>query len=76
MIDCVERRGIVPPVPTIASDLHRTQAVRRVGCTGSREVGRLLMHRCADHVRKVSLELGGDAPFIVFDGADLDIAAA
>jgi succinate-semialdehyde dehydrogenase / glutarate-semialdehyde dehydrogenase len=34
------------------------------------------MQRCADHVRKVSLELGGDAPFIVFHGPDLDIAAA
>ncbi len=75
MIDCRERRGIVLPVPTIASDLHRTQAVRRIGC-GSTVAGRLLMQRCADHVRKVSLELGGDAPFIVFDGPDLDIAAA
>lgn len=75
MIDCDERRGIVPPVPTIASDLPRTQAVRRVGRTGS-TVGTLLRHRCADHVREDSLERGGNAPFIVSDDADLDIGTA
>ncbi len=42
--------------------------------TGSTEVGRLLMRQCSDTVKKVSLELGGNAPFIVFDDADLDAA--
>src|SRR5204862_7747395 len=44
--------------------------------TGSTEVGKLLMAQCAKQVKKVSLELGGNAPFIVFDDADLDEAVA
>ena len=50
--------------------------VRKIGFTGSNEVGKLLMHQCADQVKNVSLELGGNAPFIVFDDADLDEAVA
>ena len=46
----------------------------KLGFTGSTEVGKLLMRHCADQVKKLSLELGGNAPFIVFDDADLDIA--
>ena len=76
MIDCDGRRGIFRRVATIASDLLRTQAVRKVGCTVSTEVGKLLMRRCADHVKKVSLGLGGNAAFIVFEDADLDIGVA
>ena len=72
MIDCYGRRGIFRPVATIASDLLRTQAVRKVGFTVS-TVGMLLMRQCADHVKKLSLGLGGNAAFIVFDDADLDI---
>ena len=45
--------------------------VRKLGFTGSTEVGKLLMAQCAGQVKKVSLELGGNAPFIVFDDADL-----
>ena len=41
---------------------------------GSTEVGKTLMRQCADGVKRVSLELGGNAPFIVFDSADLDLA--
>ena len=48
--------------------------VRVVGFTGSTEVGKLLMAQAADTVKKVSLELGGNAPFIVFDDADIDAA--
>jgi succinate-semialdehyde dehydrogenase / glutarate-semialdehyde dehydrogenase len=48
--------------------------VRKLSFTGSTEVGKLLMEQCADTVKKVSLELGGNAPFIVFDDADLDAA--
>lgn len=48
--------------------------VRKLSFTGSTEVGRLLMRQCADTVKKLSLELGGNAPFLVFDDADLDAA--
>jgi succinate-semialdehyde dehydrogenase / glutarate-semialdehyde dehydrogenase len=48
--------------------------VRKLSFTGSTETGRLLMRQCADTIKKVSLELGGNAPFIVFDDADLDAA--
>ncbi|MFP4308232.1 MAG: NAD-dependent succinate-semialdehyde dehydrogenase [Desulfococcaceae bacterium] len=48
--------------------------VRKLTFTGSTEVGRTLMRACADTVKKISLELGGNAPFIVFDDADLDAA--
>jgi succinate-semialdehyde dehydrogenase/glutarate-semialdehyde dehydrogenase len=51
-------------------------AVRFVGFTGSTEVGKLLMRQAASGVKKVGLELGGNAPFIVFDDADLDAAIA
>ena len=50
--------------------------VRKVTFTGSTEVGRTLMKQSADTVKKLSLELGGNAPFIVFDDADLDAAVA
>jgi succinate-semialdehyde dehydrogenase/glutarate-semialdehyde dehydrogenase len=46
--------------------------VRKLTFTGSTEVGRLLMQQCAPTIKKLSLELGGNAPFIVFDDADLD----
>lgn len=48
--------------------------VRKLSFTGSTGVGRLLMHQCADSVKKVSLELGGNAPFIVFNDADIEKA--
>jgi succinate-semialdehyde dehydrogenase/glutarate-semialdehyde dehydrogenase len=50
--------------------------VRKLSFTGSTEIGRLLMRQSADTVKKISLELGGNAPFIVFDDADLDAAVA
>jgi succinate-semialdehyde dehydrogenase/glutarate-semialdehyde dehydrogenase len=52
------------------------EAVRFVGFTGSTDVGKLLMRQAASGVKKVGLELGGNAPFIVFDDADLDAAVA
>jgi succinate-semialdehyde dehydrogenase/glutarate-semialdehyde dehydrogenase len=48
--------------------------VRKLSFTGSTPIGRLLMGQCASTIKKVSLELGGNAPFIVFDDADLDAA--
>jgi succinate-semialdehyde dehydrogenase/glutarate-semialdehyde dehydrogenase len=50
--------------------------VRKLSVTGSTAVGKLLIRDCADTVKKVSMELGGNAPFIVFDDADLDAAVA
>jgi len=50
--------------------------VRKLGFTGSTGVGKLSMRHRADQVKKVSLELGGNAPFIVFDDPDLDIAVS
>ena len=54
--------------------LTGSPTVRKIGFTGSVEVGRILMRQCADGVKRVSLELGGNAPFIVFDDAHLDAA--
>jgi acyl-CoA reductase-like NAD-dependent aldehyde dehydrogenase len=48
--------------------------VRKLSFTGSTEVGRILYAHCATNVKKISLELGGNAPFIVFDSADVDLA--
>jgi succinate-semialdehyde dehydrogenase/glutarate-semialdehyde dehydrogenase len=50
--------------------------VRKITFTGSTEIGRVLMRQSADTIKKMGLELGGNAPFIVFDDADLDEAAA
>jgi succinate-semialdehyde dehydrogenase len=60
--------------PAIGKVLTDSPVVRKVSFTGSTEVGKLLMRQCADTVKKISLELGGNAPFIVFDDADLDAA--
>src|SRR3546814_7184560 len=49
-------------------------AVRKLSFTGSTAVGKRLMAQCADGIKRVSLELGGNAPFIVFEDADLDAA--
>lgn len=51
-----------------------SDAVRHLSFTGSTEVGRLLMQQCAPSIKKLALELGGNAPFIVFDDADIDAA--
>ncbi|EYR84573.1 NAD-dependent succinate-semialdehyde dehydrogenase [Shinella sp. 838] len=50
--------------------------IRKLSFTGSTAVGKLLMRQCSDTLKKLSLELGGNAPFIVFDDADLDLAVA
>ncbi|MBB4274926.1 NAD-dependent succinate-semialdehyde dehydrogenase [Rhizobium mongolense] len=60
--------------PAIGKELCSNDKVRKISFTGSTEVGRILMRQCADQIKKVSLELGGNAPFIVFDDADLDAA--
>ena len=58
----------------IGGELCANPTVRKLSFTGSTEVGRILMQQCAPTIKKLSLELGGNAPFIVFDDADLDAA--
>jgi succinate-semialdehyde dehydrogenase/glutarate-semialdehyde dehydrogenase len=58
----------------VGSELCTNPTVRKLSFTGSTAVGKLLMQQCAGTVKKVSLELGGNAPFIVFDDADIDAA--
>ena len=60
----------------IGGELTSNPLVRKLSFTGSTEIGRLLMRQSADTVKKLSLELGGNAPFIVFDDADVDAAVA
>lgn len=77
-----ERAGLPPGVfnvvtgepVTIGGELCDNPVVRKLSFTGSTAVGRLLMARCAPTLKRLSLELGGNAPFIVFDDADLDAA--
>ena len=58
----------------IGKEMTSNPIVRKLSFTGSTEIGKLLMAQCAGTIKKVSLELGGNAPFIVFDDADLDAA--
>ncbi|WP_447528768.1 NAD-dependent succinate-semialdehyde dehydrogenase [Vreelandella sp. TE19] len=71
-------RGVFNVVPGSASEIAKaltdSPKVRKITFTGSTEVGRELMAQAAQHVQKISLELGGNAPFIVFEDADLDAA--
>ena len=60
----------------IGAELTANPTVRKLSFTGSTEVGRRLMRQCAETVKRLSLELGGNAPFIVFDDADLEAAVA
>ena len=65
---------LVGPAQEIAQELTASKKVRKLSFTGSTPVGKHLMKACADTMKKVSLELGGNAPFIVFDDADIDSA--
>jgi succinate-semialdehyde dehydrogenase/glutarate-semialdehyde dehydrogenase len=72
-------RGVLNIVPTmrtaeVGKVLTTHELVRKISFTGSTAVGRLIMRQGAETVKKVSLELGGNAPFIIFDDADLDAA--
>lgn len=68
--------NIVPGTDSraIGAELTGNPVVQKLSFTGSTGVGKLLMEQCASNIKKVSLELGGNAPFIVFDDADLDAA--
>jgi len=83
--ELAQRAGMPPGVLNIVTadgassiDVGRvlceSDTVRHLSFTGSTEVGRILMRQCAPTIKKLSLELGGNAPFIVFDDADLDSA--
>jgi len=65
---------ITGPAKEIGAELTSNPIVRKLSFTGSTEVGKVLMAQCAGTIKKLSLELGGNAPFIVFDDADLDAA--
>jgi succinate-semialdehyde dehydrogenase/glutarate-semialdehyde dehydrogenase len=58
----------------IGGEMTSNPTVRKLSFTGSTEIGKLLMEQCAGTVKKVSMELGGNAPFLVFDDADIDAA--
>jgi succinate-semialdehyde dehydrogenase/glutarate-semialdehyde dehydrogenase len=67
--------NIITGMPSqIGAELMANETVRKVSFTGSTRVGSLLMRGAADSIKRLSLELGGNAPFIVFDDADLDLA--
>lgn len=85
LAELAERAGMPPGVfnivttnraAEVGAELTASPVVRKLSFTGSTEVGKLLMAQCAGTVKKVALELGGNAPFIVFDDADLDAAVA
>ncbi len=83
LAELAHRAGFPPGVlnvitgdaPAIGGELCANPIVRKLSFTGSTQVGRLLMKQVAPTIKKISLELGGNAPFIVFDDADLDAAA-
>jgi len=68
--------GDAADAPLIGGEMTSNPLVRKLSFTGATEVGKLLMEQCSRTVKKVSLELGGNAPFLVFDDADLDDAIA
>ena len=82
LAELAERAGVPPGVfnvvtgdpEQIGGELTSNPVVRKVSFTGSTEIGRLLMKQSSATVKKISLELGGNAPFIVFDDADIDAA--
>ncbi len=72
-------KGVFSVVPTenaasVGGVLTGSSIVRKLSFTGSTRIGKLLMEQCAGTVKKVSMELGGNAPFLVFDDADIDAA--
>ncbi|MDD2058991.1 NAD-dependent succinate-semialdehyde dehydrogenase [Pseudomonas sp. GD03860] len=82
LAELAERAGVPAGVfsvvtgdaPAIGAQFTGHSSVRKLSFTGSTPVGRLLMGQCAETIKKVSLELGGNAPFIVFADADIDAA--
>ncbi len=67
---------VTGPAQAIGDEILDNPLVRKLSFTGSTRTGKYLMQRCAGTLKRLSLELGGNAPFIVFDDADLDAAVA
>lgn len=67
---------VTGPSGEVGAELTHSPLVHKVSFTGSTEVGKVILAQCASTVKRVSMELGGNAPFIVFDDADLDAAVA
>lgn len=61
---------------TVGTEMTSNSIVKKITFTGSTQVGKLLMKQCADTVKSTSMELGGNAPIVIFDDADLDLAVA
>jgi succinate-semialdehyde dehydrogenase/glutarate-semialdehyde dehydrogenase len=85
LAELAEQAGMPPGVlnilttkrsSAVGAEMTSNPLVRKLSFTGSTEIGKKLMQQCAANVTKISLELGGNAPFIVFDDADLDAAVA
>lgn len=85
LVELAERAGlpagllnVVPSIdaPAVGGEMTSNPTVRKLTFTGSTPVGKLLMKQCADTVKRTSMELGGNAPVLVFDDADLDQAVA
>jgi len=85
LVELANRAGLPPGLfsvlptndaATVGAEMTSNIIVKKVTFTGSTQVGKLLMKQCADTVKRTSMELGGNAPIIVFDDADLDIAVA
>jgi succinate-semialdehyde dehydrogenase/glutarate-semialdehyde dehydrogenase len=85
LAELAEQAGMPPGVlnilttkrsSAVGAEMTSNPLVRKLSFTGSTEIGKKLMEQCATNVTKISLELGGNAPFIVFDDADLDAAVA
>jgi succinate-semialdehyde dehydrogenase/glutarate-semialdehyde dehydrogenase len=83
LAELAERAGVPPGIfsvvtgsaSVVGGELTGNPIVRKLSFTGSTEIGKVLLEQCAKTVKKTSMELGGNAPFIVFDDADLDAAA-
>jgi len=86
LAELAHRAGVPPGViniitaldntPTVGETLTTHPTIRKISFTGSTPVGKLLMKQCSSTLKKLSLELGGNAPFIVFDDADVDAAVS
>ncbi len=85
LVELAERAGVPAGVfsvitshggSVIGAEMTSNPIVRKLSFTGSTAIGKVLMRQCADTIKKMSLELGGNAPFIVFDDADVDAAVA
>lgn len=85
LVELANRAGLPPGLfsvlptsdaATVGTEMTSNPIVKKVSFTGSTQVGKLLMKQCADTVKRTSMELGGNAPIIIFDDADVDLAVA